>query len=71
MRGPMLTVELINRCFLDKYSYNGAFKPCAAGRITNSCDLFVGLYLHVSQLRKVGGAETFESWPSEKGANSK
>ena len=41
MRGPMLTVELINRCFLDKYSYNGAFKPCAAGRITNSCDLFV------------------------------
>ena len=48
---------------------------CAAGRIANSSDLFVAYTAirpsYISQLKTVVRAETFESWPSEKGVNSK
>ena len=46
MRGPILTVELINRCFLgDMYNITELFEPSAAGRIAISSDLLVGLHL--------------------------
>ena len=48
MRGSILTAELINCCILgDMYNSIELFEPCAAGRIANSSDLFVSLYLRM------------------------
>ena len=40
-------------------------------RATYSCDYTAIRLSCISQLKMVGPAETFESWPSEKGVNSK
>ena len=73
-RGPIRTAELINPCFFTRRLQIELFERCAAGRIANSRDLFVGLYCYTaviySQLKTVDRAETFESWLSEKGVNS-